>query len=219
MKSSSFLRGAKSTIKSLTVSIILPVCLAVSAVSGAEDKNQIVEYGKALELTGVGRLPEGKLILKSLVETRFFLNDYAAFDLATLAFNEGDYSTALLYLTKFSKKTRGNPVERRANRLKILSACFDLTSTVCGKTLRNLRRGKLPKGFTAEKLYIEAKRRESSGARQKAYKLYMKIYFHYPASPFAGKAFIDMTSLREKAGARRDKIFPHATYDDRKKRA
>ncbi|VAX17569.1 Soluble lytic murein transglycosylase precursor [hydrothermal vent metagenome] len=219
MKSSSFFGGAKSTIKNLTVFFILSVCLAISPVSGAEEKNQIVEYGKALELIEEGRRPEGKLILESLAGARFFLNDYAAFDLATLAFNEGDYSTALLYLTKFSKKIRGNPVERKANRLRILSACFDWTSDACGKTLRNLRRAKLPRGFTAEKLYIEAKRRESSGAKQKAYKLYMKIYFHYPVSPFAGKAVNDIARLRKKAGSGLRKSFPYATYDERKKRA
>ncbi|VAX14839.1 Soluble lytic murein transglycosylase precursor [hydrothermal vent metagenome] len=219
MKSSSFFCAIKSVSKSLVVFSVLSVCIFVSVAGGTEDKNQIVEYGKALTLTGEGRLAEGKLILQSLAETRFFLNDYAAFDLATLAFNEGDYSTALLYLTKFSKKIRGNPVERRANRLKILSACFDVASSACGKTLKNLRRGKLPKGFTAEKLYIEAKRRESSGARQEAYKLYMKIYYNHPVAPLADKAVNDIARLRKKAGARLKKSFPYATYNERKKRA
>jgi len=219
MKSSSFLRGARSITKNLAAFSILSVLVAVSSAGGAEDKNLVIGYGKALEMIEEGRLPEGKLALESLLKTRYFLNDYVVFDLAALAFDEGDYATALSYLTTSSKIIRGNRVERKANRLKILSACFDVASSACGKTLKDIRRGKLPREFIAERLYIEARRRESSGAEKEAYRLYKKIHYYHPVSPLADKALNEMASLREKAGARRDKIFPHATYDDRKKRA
>lgn len=220
MKSPGFWSATRSAIKTLAAFAALSVALAAPPAGGAEEeKNLVVEYGKALELVEEGRLLAGEMALESLAKTGFILSDYAAFDLAAIAFDKGDYTKALLNLTKFSKKIRGNPVEREANRLRIVSACFDLTTVVCGKTLRNLRRAKLPKEFTAQRLYIEAKRHASSGARLEAYKLYKKIHYYYPVSPFADKALKDMASLRQQAGAKAKKSFPHATYDERKKRA
>ena len=192
-----------------------PALAAEMIVLNPEDQDK-QRFVRAMKYLNLGQKSLARVELEALADKKdFILADYIAYDLASIALENGEYQAAYQYLEAAAQALEGSPLEKESARISILAHCgMDIKEEACAKALRESGKKDIPKDFIPHMLLLMAQRAQAMDDPKLAYNLYMKVQNKHPEVKEAELAEEEADRLRKQYSGQYPKSFQAPSYQE-----